>query len=312
MKKLIFLSMLLALFACRKEGLDVKFRTIYTSPLKTKSAETTGQIMDSEQDYYSQFGDFLGTITPDSVTALFKTIRFTDSKTLENGVTTLIDVVSPNYDISDPRCFADFTNGNIVEVIPEMYGNIGNDGWFVAEKIDLKYLGVFLHYMLFYYDLPPMYNNVDLMMDHYRNGMGYMSPPGFTDAALRNENKMESTNFYFLQHEYKGLGRGPRSFVFGGTDSSYVVSAQNFPPGEVASLVRMGIGDVARVGNYTNEILTHPGKGKQKVISTTISFNYDQIIQYYAGRDNIPFTYDDVFVLVPHFWNRFNIDLKQN
>lgn len=241
------------------------------------------------------------------------TIRFTDKKELEPGGTTLIDVVSPNYDMDDPRCFADFTNGNIVEVIPEMYGNIGNDGWFADEEIHLIYLGVFLHYMLFYYNLPPQYNDVDLMLDHfYGHGMNFIRPPGFTDAAMREGNRMASTNFYFLQHEYNGIGFGPRSVVFGGTDSSYVVSPQNIPPGEVSSLISMGIGDVARVGNYTYQVLTHPGKGKQKVISTTISFNYDNIIQYYAGKDNIPYTYDDVFVLVPHFWTRFNIDLKQD
>lgn len=56
--------MLLTLFACRKEGLDVKFRTIYTSAQKSKLSQNPASIKISDKDDYTQFGDYLGSITP--------------------------------------------------------------------------------------------------------------------------------------------------------------------------------------------------------------------------------------------------------
>ncbi len=311
MKNLIFIFIILCITSCRKEGLDVKFRTIFKSS-NDKNKQPEDESLKNKLGNYTQFGDYLGSITPESVTAKFMTIRFTDSKYLINGQTTLIDVVSPNFDDNDPRRFADFSNGNTVEVVPDMFGNIDNDGWFVDDNIELKYLGIFPYYLLFNYILPPQYDTVVLRLDHYPGqGSGIFYPPGFTDAAKRIGNTMSSTNYYFMQHEYQGIGFGPRAFVFGGTDSSYVVSPQNIPEGEIATLVSMSTGDVARIGNYSYEVLSPPDKGKSKVITTTISFNFSQIIQYYAGMDNIPYTYDDIFVLVPNFWERFQINLKQ-
>ncbi len=41
-----------------------------------------------------------------------------------------------------------------------------------------------------------------------------------------------------------------------------------------------------------------------------MSFNYNNIIQIYAGQDNLPYTKDDVFLYRPDFWERLSVQVS--
>jgi hypothetical protein len=42
-----------------------------------------------------------------------------------------------------------------------------------------------------------------------------------------------------------------------------------------------------------------------------VSFDFADLIHIYAGRDNKPYTYDDVFVYAPRFWERLKVRVVQ-
>jgi hypothetical protein len=39
-------------------------------------------------------------------------------------------------------------------------------------------------------------------------------------------------------------------------------------------------------------------------------FDTHNLIQIYAGEDNIPYTSDDVFIYAPNFWERIQVSVK--
>jgi len=41
-----------------------------------------------------------------------------------------------------------------------------------------------------------------------------------------------------------------------------------------------------------------------------MNFNITELIQIYAGKDNIPYTFDDVFVYAPKFRERISVILN--
>ena len=309
MKKYLYLVVVLALTACGKDGLDLKFRTVYKNALSAKSQTLKSvPFIKSSDATFSQFGNLIGTITPTGVTAKFLTIRYSNDN---DTWPTTVDVINGNWTQDDPRRFADFTNGNSVEVTPDIFGNVGHDGWFAEGNVVLKYLGIFPEYLLFEFTLPDQYNSVQLQINYFPD-QGVGLPEGFSDLAERSGNTMKCLSYYFLQHEYAGAANSPGNYIFGGTDSCYLVSANNPPSWEKCSLVNMAGGAyVARSNIYVTPTLTPPG-GSTKIITTTISFDSQNLIQVYSGKDNIPYTSDDIFTFPPKFWERFSITLEQN
>lgn len=303
MKNIFLLLILILLMGCRKEGLDLKFRTIYTSSAnKNEDSKKGGMVKNAIPEYYAHFGDFVGTITPKKVTANFNTIRYIDRKNTSPGMQTMMEIVSVNWPFDDERRFADFTNGNTLEVVPEIWGNIDNDGWFVDENITLKYLAIIPNSFNFEYDLPDQFTGVERVPANY----------------VREGNTIKCDMHHLLmQIRTEGIdyvhGIRLNGFVFGETDTSYIASQNNIPEGDIIEFISMALpNSVVRSGNYTCPVLTPPARGKSKIITTTVSFDSQDLIQQYSGWDNIPYTFDDVFVMEPKFWDRFNIRIDQN
>ena len=306
MKPAILFLTILLLGGCGKEGLDVRFRTVYESSAENYGQKKSSMTPKTAMSDYTGFGDFVGTITPGKVTAKFHSIRFIDRVVSNGGMQTMVELISVNWAEDDNRRFADFTNGNSVEMIPEMWGNIDNDGWFAEDNISLKYLGIFPQNFTFEFELPGQYTNNSLDLHSL-----------LPDIVRRDGNIITCEVHFFLQHiKNEGFnyenGIQLNGFVFGKTDSTYIVRQDNIPVGDVSELIRMAQPHcVARSGNYVCPVLTPPANGGSKIITTTISFDSRNIIQQYAGFDNVPYTADDVFVLQRKFWERFSIAIDQ-
>jgi hypothetical protein len=105
-------------------------------------------------------------------------------------------------------------------------------------------------------------------------------------------------------------------FIFGNTDSTFVVnpngelvpgSSENNP---IAS--NSGTALIIRSHKYTNMIYNAPASGETAVMNGILSFNTQNLIQVYAGADNVPYTSDDIFVYAPKFWERIYSKLEVN
>ena len=100
--------------------------------------------------------------------------------------------------------------------------------------------------------------------------------------------------------------------IFGNIDSSYVYRYQGgdlpeeerFPFWNQANVV------IIRSNQFNTQNIIMPDDGETFTMYATLSFDTNNLIQVYAGNDNIPYTNDDVFVYAPRFWDRININLE--
>jgi len=98
------------------------------------------------------------------------------------------------------------------------------------------------------------------------------------------------------------------SYVFGNTDSTFIfysdqhVSTVDNPQGQIGYIVRSNKYNTITISAIPDE--------ETKTIKGTMSFNTTDLIQLYAGQDNIPYTYDDIFVYAPNFWERISVSLE--
>jgi len=285
------------------EGLDVTFKTVFTSdPIQghLEKVTTSGQ---SHWAGYDQYGVYIGSITPTRMTAELNSIRYLDrNPELNQEPWTMVEIVGVNWPADDPRRLADFSNGSSVEVVPDMWGNVANDGWFEDEHVILRYLGIFPTRIDIEWDLPPQLNGTQVGLWNFeRNGL---------HVKGNLENLLNAIVDQGWNWEQGVMLKG---FVFGETDSSYVVRQDNIQEGDIRDLITMAQPHaVARSGYYTSPILTPPREGETKVITTTISFDTEGLILHYTGYDSMAYTNNDVFIIAPRFWERFSIVIDQN
>lgn len=301
-----------------KKGFDVKFKTVFKkSTMEHAVSERKALISSSSNSSFNNYGAFIGAITPTKVSVIFNALKYLDEDTDEWPGTT-IELIDNHVGHNDSIRYADFTNGKVMELKPTMYGNLTSDGWFAKKNVVLKYLIISPRSFVFEFMLPDEYNSVQIINDHsgidnYPPSEGFGFPEGFNDFSIRNGNIMTCISQFFLQHEYLGASNSPAEFIFGGTDSCYIVKHDNIPDWETCGMIKkMNSRCVARSGNYVSPILTEPQPGTTKMITTTISFDSNDIIEVYAGKDNIPYTSDDIFTFPPKFWDRFKVEITQN
>ena len=65
-----------------------------------------------------------------------------------------------------------------------------------------------------------------------------------------------------------------------------------------------------RSHQFTSLTVTMPEPDETIRMYSTVSFNTDNLIQVYAGRDNTPYTQDDVFTYAPNYWERLKVRLE--
>lgn len=232
MKNTYIIFVIMLLLGCSKEGLDVTFRTIYSSSNPIHNVKKAKVLQKSYPEPFYQLGDLVQTITPTKVTAKINTIRYVDRKLTDPGMQTMVELISVNWSLDDDRRFADFTNGNMVEVIPQMWGNIDNDGWFVEDTIRLRYLSILPDQFTFEFEYPadlPMYPAY-----------------GLPSNALNRTGNTVTCDMHYLLYRIKnpaydyGHGIFLKGFVFGGTDSTYITTqAQADSTNDVFDLVSM-------------------------------------------------------------------------
>jgi hypothetical protein len=98
-------------------------------------------------------------------------------------------------------------------------------------------------------------------------------------------------------------------FYFGNTNSTYVVNPdrEEVPTGEDNPMMYPSTRAlIIRSSRYTSAIYNAPDENETLTMSGIVSFNTTDLIQVYAGADNVPYTSDDIFVYAPKFWERIS------
>jgi len=71
-------------------------------------------------------------------------------------------------------------------------------------------------------------------------------------------------------------------------------------------------GYIIRSNKFTPISIQKIPDGETRTISGTMTFNSTDLIQIYAGKDNVPYTSDDIFVYSPKFWERLSVSLTSD
>ncbi len=308
MKKLIYIFTIIVLFnSCKKDKIG---KVLYNIKFTTEEISLKKRRLNTDS-MYTQFGDYITSLTPYKFTAHIWAIGYID-RVMEwsgNSANQLeyIEQNLENLSFDDPSRFVDFSNNNIVSFDPVIYGRLKEDDngrLFEDPEINFKYF-YFIPFS-FYQEvqLPSQYQNVQLNMfpdpddtiidnvlkvKHYRM-LGKIFP---------NANIIHNRNIYF---------------IFGNTDSTFVVNengeyvglSENCPIAEPENDLTI------RSDKYVNMIFNSPINGGTVVMNGVLSFNTENLIQVYAGVDNVPYTIDDIVVYAPKFWERIYSRLDVN
>lgn len=321
MKKAFYLIVLIILFtSCNKnndvkrQGGNIAINMTYRSGINLKSPGIRGTdvkegFKKQESQYYTGFGDYITSVTPTAFIAKFLDMRLQNMQagdTIWNYGLTLID---GNNVLDSPKRLADFSNNATVNFAPDM-------SKFPSQKNTTFNIFVFIQ-MFFYqeFELPAQYENItDLRYLYYGNNT--INFDGYYIGGTRNGLIMKGNDDPFMTHIFGSLNGDtgnlagiPHSYAFGGTDSTFIFQSNgkcciNDPLGQGGNIVRSNA--------YQAISLQSVPEGETRTINGTLTFDTNNLIQIYAGVDNIPYTYDDIFVYAPNFWERMSVNITEN
>jgi hypothetical protein len=310
MKKTIWLfTVLIILSGCKREGGQLVCTLTYNLS-NTKSTELNLKSANGfASERYTQFGDFITSITPDRFIGKFLHLRLSSVFLSEWELN--IDFFDNTLPIADPMRLADFSNNSTVIFTP--------DEVTIREDALLHYFMLICLYFYQELELPEQYE------DFYGNSLQYLNfdggqPISFDGEAICSE---KIGRFVRTSHEdftapifdpnWRGFdGNYPvraHHYIFGNTDSTFVFydDGQNERP---IDNPMAQTGYIIRSNKYTPVTINRIPEGETRTIRGIMSFNTTDLIQIYAGADNIPYTSDDVFVYAPKFWERISVALE--
>lgn len=302
MKTAIGIFILLTLLqGCKKEGGgNMLFKMQYTtSPDLFKNAAVADGL-------YTRFGDYITSVTPTHFSGKFQMLGFQDSINPQDNNTHMLLFIDGNLGENDPQRIADFSNNAVVSFSPDLRGIQDDHGRFANEQINFIY---FYFDVLYFYqetDLPPEYDNVNIAMF---NG-NYCNEQFWSDSVKVN-NVLRIKHFPLISSIFNTSNGWPRSFIFGNCDSTFIFNNEgndvpnsaNWPFGGNTRL------QIIRSNKYKIVTVNTPGDGQTVEMISTVGFDTKNLIQIYAGSDNVPYTGDDVFIYAPDFWERIMVNV---
>ena len=292
---LLLLLLLVFLFTACKDNRYGNLKQQLRLTTNQQKQSVKSEKINKELNYYTQFGDFITTITPTSFIGEFDWFCY-NYLNANDDYMSLIDL-SNNNGFS-----ADFSNNSTVSIIPilggSVYENADGEGGYFKHDVTFKKLVIQMN-LKQVIELPSQYSNIHLTQFDMHGG-------GF---AQQNGNIL-TTEIFPLNQIVEELKVFYPSIwiVFGGTDSTYIDSCQ------IIEGLSMPPTYQIKSSKFNEWTLTPPLPDQTKTVVSTLGFNNDNIIHVYAGSDNIPYTTDDVIVLEPKFWERIysNVNINVN
>jgi hypothetical protein len=299
MKQIIGISLLMLLVcACNKYDLGTmkykaKFCTEATKSLKPGNDGSTHTI----------FGDYITSITPYHLSCNVGMFIFQDL-----------------YNQGDPGCHmiafienknvnVDFSGNAEIEFSPTLHSTDIRNNLFEQKEVDFRFISFCPTNWVQEFEIPIQYLNI---IKNKKNW--FLQGSTFDFNTDPNKIKVKSENISLSYGAIHGNANAmPTNFfiTFGETDSSYIYMNKGI---DLPEDKRFPFWDskavVIRSSKFKTQKIIMPAEGETYTMYATLSYDTDNLIQIYAGNDNIPYTDDDVFVYAPHFWDRVNVKLE--
>jgi len=302
MKTLFYIVVIImVLSSCNKELGTVHYNIRFTTEDITLQDNSLKSTKLADDDLHHNFGDYITSITPTKFIAKIWTIGYCDRvevpNTNEAQNIQFIDGSPEHVPDNSPLRIIDFS-GNVTVNFenPVMFGNL-KDGILAGKNINFIYFYFLPFYLYQEIPLPEEYKNVTININNR------------TDVSV--ENNILKTNHCFLMKPLfpNQLPNFEVYFYFGNTDSTFVVNPnqEEVPLSENNPIMYPSTHTlIIRSHKYVSTTYSAPDEGETITLSGVVSFNTTNLIQVYAGADNIPYTSDDVFVYAPKFWERIS------
>jgi hypothetical protein len=282
-------------FKTGKIDYKVKYTTVKSS---VKSAKSNPVKM------YTQFGTYITSITPLTFTSKINIMMYLDNWEQSDNSTHMISYVDghdndPNYEIAT---YADFSGNQEVSIDPILYSTDIWNGIFKQKEIIFNYFYFVPNYFTQDFEIPAQYGEIGLFNLGGDAIYSFDAPSGKRSCKVNH--------YPFVSAIYTQSNHIPFSFVFGNTDSTFIFNREcaNVLPSENHPFG--GTYPIIRSNKYTPLKVTMPSDGEKIIMYSTVSFDTENLIQVYAGQDNVPFTSDDIFVYAPDYWERLNVKLE--
>jgi hypothetical protein len=292
MKNFLYLSLIFVLFlSCKKDKTGTIVYQVKFDCSKQGKSHRSFHATNTDS-VYTQFGDYIGSITPIQYTTNFNFL-FAQSSNY------VVNYVGNNWEGStvDPFINIDFSGNQEVTVTPAIMktdvDQNGQTNWIACESYDdneptFDYFSFVARYFYQKFQLPVEYNGV--VLDQL-NSLYYFN----NDVPERTDNEIKAWSTCLFQ-PLNTVGRFLR-FNFGVYNPAVTPFMQNDT-------------SVAINGSFTPITLTMPAAGETKILYSTLSFDTENLIQIYAGSDNIPYTSDDKIVYAPDYWDRMQVKME--
>ena len=227
-------------------------------------------------------------------------LRFYDENPIDNEGH-ILDLIDNNGPEDAPERFADFSNAATVSLAPILWGTVGSDGLYVDKQIDFVIFSFHMSYFYQEVQLPAEYANVNL--SHFNN---VFNDKQYYSDVVKTGNILKVDFFPLIAYVDNITG-----YFFGCTDTTVLISQSSQIIPALAPVGVLG-GNFAWSNKYKAWTFDSPMEGETKTMNTTVGFISDNLIQVYAGLDNIPYTSDDVFVYAPNYWERLFVNVTMN
>lgn len=310
--QLYMLVIMVVLVSCETEKVGtvhykIRFTTDELTVNNAGSAKTMKSANSAPDDLYTQFGNYITSLTPSKFMAKIWSIGYIDTVmtpgTNDAQMLQYIDQNPEHVSQDDPSRMVDFSNNVTVSFDhPVVFGR-KRDEILSDKTIDFNYFYFLPYYFYFEVQLPAQYENVQVLMFN----------EGFPATVENNVLKTQQQNMLRKIFPNASNVNNAPYFYFGNTDSSFVVNPNG--EGVLLSENNPAINEdanggtkalIIRSNQYTSTVYHAPAEGETLTMSGVVSFNTTDLIQVYAGADNVPYTHDDVFVFAPKFWERIS------
>lgn len=292
---IIFSLLIIATVSCKKDKNRSVNQRLRTSNLE-KPAER--MLLGGSDLEYTEFGKLITKITPDSFFGILFHIKYFD-EVLNSGST--IALLGPEVNTPSDGILVDFKRDTTFSLIPKLTGNVytnadGTGSFYKETDVTFNLLFIQMGFKL-NIKLPAAYDTI--LLTQFKNHIDYGKQFGSilrTNQFPLNQ-VVPSLKLFNVQDMY---------FYFGRTDTTFIEYSSGPQPNFGPQSIHV------RSARYTPWILKEPMPGETHTVTSSIGFNFENIIHLYSGADNIAYTADDIIVFEPKFWERIFADVKIN
>jgi hypothetical protein len=315
--KIIFISLvtLITGSGCKKEGngqIQHKFTYSTTNSSSLSSGKNLIGAKSTSDETHSGFGDYITGITPKHFSAKLLMMYYMDNWDWSGNMHVVSYIDQLKREAGEEQ-FIDFSNNEEVVLTPELGSNDLIDNVFRQREVSFIYFVFVPWYIYQEMDLPVEYENVRLaQFDEYYNEWIASGYPGtrYNCDTMKFGTLLKSRHAPFTSRLFDG--EVINYFVFGNTDSTFIFNKQKTPLGPSKDFP-FGGGSrsmVIRSNKFNSPKVVMPSEGETITMHSTVIFDTENLIQAYAGIDNIPYTSDDILIYAPRFWERINVKLE--